>query len=318
MAEKTNEFATTGTAEEQKPRQPNAESKTSADKWREFVDSTTLHGIRYVFMKRHVLIRLLWLVLLLTSGGYYILTVYIAFNKYFSRPISTVFSTKHLVKMDFPAVTICSLSEFSRSKIFMTDKDPLFASKGFNITSCAVTSGVRGYRPCGLSLLCCCTSDRDIEDLPNCTTQYRQDLSAVVQKSGHRVDFEELYLTYSQDITALHAGVYKFGRKCEKCSAKDFVPILTSFGMCYTFNSGADGKVKTVDAAGISSGLTVMLDAQTHDYFLGRFSAGFKVLVHGQGEYIDGREGTNVGTGQHAIIALSQKRVCFLVSLCQF
>ena len=40
--------------------------------WREFVDNTTLHGIRYVFIKRHILIRLLWLVLLLTSSGYYV------------------------------------------------------------------------------------------------------------------------------------------------------------------------------------------------------------------------------------------------------
>ena len=218
--------------------------------------------------------------------------------------------------MDFPAVTICSLSKFSRRKIFMTEEDPLFVSSRLNISSCPVTSDVRGNRPCGLSLLCCCTSDRNITNMQNCTTQYRQDLSAVVQKSGLRVDFEELYWTYSQDIKALYADVCFFGReKNEKCSAKDFVPILTSFGMCYTFNSGADGKVKAVDTAGVSSGLTVMLDAQTRDYFIGRFSAGFKVLVHGQGEYIDGWKGINVGPGQHAVIALSQKRVCFLVCL---
>ena len=58
--------------------------------WREFVDNTTLHGIRYVFIKRHIVIRLLWLVLLLTSGGYYTFAVYRAFNKFYNRPISTV------------------------------------------------------------------------------------------------------------------------------------------------------------------------------------------------------------------------------------
>ena len=81
-------------------------------------------------------------------------------------------------------------------------------------------------------------------------------------------------------------------------------------GMCCTFNSGTDGKVRTVDSAGVSSGLTVILDIQTHEYTYGRYSEGFKVMVHGQGEYIDEWEGINVGPGQHVLIALLQKRVC--------
>lgn len=90
MAGKTNDFAMVKFEEEQKPPQRNNKNQTSAEMWREFVDNTTLHGIRYVFMKRHILIRLLWLVLLLTSGGYYIFAVYRAFNESYNRPISTV------------------------------------------------------------------------------------------------------------------------------------------------------------------------------------------------------------------------------------
>ena len=55
--------------------------------------------------------------------------------------------------------------------------------------------------------------------------------------------------------------------------------------------------------------MTVILDAQTDEYSYGKFSEGFKVLVHGQGEYIDELEGINVGPGQHVIIALTEKRV---------
>ena len=121
----------------------NSSTKTPSEMWREFVDNTTLHGIRYVFKKRHIPIRLIWLLLLLASGGYYIFTVYRAFNKYYERPINTVVSQKNLKEMDFPAVTICSLNAFAKSKIFMTDDNPLFASSGLNISSCAVTAGVR-------------------------------------------------------------------------------------------------------------------------------------------------------------------------------
>ena len=132
-----------------------------------------------------------------------------------------------------------------------------------------------------------------------------------MQKSGHSADLEELYRTYSQDINALVSPWCLFDPEPEGCSSKDFVPTIYEYGMCYTFNSGTDERVKKVHASGVSNGLRVILDAQTHDYFLGRFSQGFTVLVHGQGQYVDEWEGTNVGPGQHAFIALSQKRVCF-------
>ena len=106
--------------------------------WQEFVDNTTLHGIRYVFKKpRHILIRLIWFVLLLTSGGYYIFTVYTAFITYFDRPINTVVSSKNVEGMDFAAVTICPQNDFTKSKLYMTDDKPLFASTRLNISACA-------------------------------------------------------------------------------------------------------------------------------------------------------------------------------------
>ena len=320
MEGKTRDFAMSKFEEEQKPSQPIKKKQTSTEMWREFVDNTTLHGIRYVFMRRHVLIRLLWLVLLLSSGGYYIFTVYRAFNKYYSRPINTVLSRKNLREMDFPAVTICSLNLFARSKIIMTDDNPLFESSGLNISTCAVTSEVRGHRPCGLSLLCCCApiSEEDaLLSVPNCTRQYRQDLLAAMQTSGHQPSIEEIYRYYSQDISEFARSICTFGWQETECSAKEFVPMVTPWGMCYTFNSGIDGKVKSVDTAGVSSGLTVILDTQTHEYTQGKFSEGFKVLVYGQGEYFDEWEGVNVGPGQHAFIALSQKRVCLFSYLLQ-
>ena len=143
-----------------------------------------------------------------------------------------------------------------------------------------------------------------------------------MQKSDNRVTLEELYMTYSHDINALVGPLCVFGAwpKLEICSEKDFVTVVTSWGKCYTINSGIDGQVKTVDKAGVASGLKVILDAQVHDYSIVGASQGFKVLVHGQGEYINVMKGTNVGPGQHAFMALSQKRVCSLLFalLCLF
>ena len=291
---------------------PDNNAKTSAEMWKEFADNTTLHGIRYVFMKRHIVIRLIWLLLLLTAGGYYIFTVYRAFTKFYSRPVNTVISTKHVKEMDFPAVTVCSLNSFSNSKLNVTDDNPLFASSGLNISSCAVTSEVRGNRPCGLSLVCCCAPTDDVNvsiAIPNCTSEYRKDLLDVIKRSSHRLDIEAFTRHYSQDINSLAGPACTFGWDKSTCSTKDFAPMVTQWGMCYTFNSGAEEKIKKVESGGVSSGLNFILDAQTWDYTQGKFSEGFKVLIHQQGEYVDEWEGINVGPGQHAVIALSQKRV---------
>ena len=291
---------------------PNNNAKTSAEMWKEFADNTTLHGIRYVFMKRHIVIRLIWLVLLLTSGGYYIFTVYKAFTKFYSRPVNTVISTKHVKEMDFPAVTVCSLNSFANNKLVVTDDNPLFAFSGLNISACAVTSVVRGNRPCGLSLVCCCVPSADenvYTAIPNCTSEYREDLLDVIKRSSHRFDIEAFSRHYTQDINSLTGPTCTFGWDKSICSTKDFSPMVTQWGMCHTFNSGAEEIIKKVDSGGVSSGLNVILDAQTWDYSQGKFSEGFKVLIHQQGEYVDEWEGINVGPGQHAVIALSQKRV---------
>ena len=280
--------------------------------WQEFVDNTTLHGVRYVFKKpRHILIRLIWFVLLLTSGGYYIFTVYTAFITYFDRPINTVVSSKNVEGIDFPAVTICPQNDFAKSKLYMTDDNPLFASTGLNVSACAVTSKVRGERPCGWSLLCALPEfQTSCPSIPNCTSQYSNDLWSEIQKSLHYIDQEVMYRHFSQELDFLIGPACSFKINIH-CSARDFVPLLTKWGKCYTFNSGKNDKIKRVNSAGISFGFAVVLDVQTEEYSYGKVSEGFKVVIHKQGEFIDEWEGINVGPGQHAVIELSEKRVTF-------
>ena len=298
------------------PTEPTISRKTS---WRnamchKFANDATLHGIRYVSMnQRHIVIRFIWLLLLLISGGYFILTVYKAFDKFYSHPINTIISTHHVTKMTFPAVTICPLNLFARSKMFVTDDNPNFAKSGLNISSCAVTSPVRGKLPCGLSLACCCTPEafRNVYNaIPNCTIKYRQDLLDIIKRSSHYLDLRNFYRYYSQDVNSLISGpICSFGWELTPCSAKDFSSSVALWGMCHTFNSGGEGKIKTIKTGGISDGLAVILDTQRHEYSLGKYSEGFKVLIHEQGEYFDEREGINTGPGQHVVVALTQKRV---------
>ena len=249
--------------------------------------------------------------LLLTSGGYYIFTVYTAFSTYFDRPINTVVSRKNVEGINFPAVTICPQNDFAKSKLYMTDDNPLFASTGLNISACAVTSKVRGDRPCGWSLLCALPEFQTFRPaIPNCTRQYSNDLWSEIQKSLHYIDKEVMYRYFSQELDFLIGPACSFKINIH-CSARDFVPLLTKWGKCYTFNSGTNDKLKRVNSAGISFGFAVILDVQREEYSYGKVSEGFKVVIHKQGEFIDEWEGINVGPGQHALIALSEKRVTF-------
>ena len=291
---------------------PRLKSRSPRHMVKEFVDNTTLHGIRYAFMERHFLVRFIWAVLVLISGAYYLYTVRTAFQKYYDRPVNTVLKHEHVDEMDFPAVTICSRNMFDLSKLLMTDDNPVLKSSGLNISSCAVTAGVRGTLPCGLAMLCCC-SPRALAnvapEIPNCTSRYKQDLLDAMQQSHHIPDIDSFFRYYGQDISELLGPECYYDWSETDCYDKDFVSTTTQWGKCYTFNSGAYGRKLTVTSSGVSSGLTVILDAQTDEYSYGKFSEGFKVLVHGQGEYIDELEGINVGPGQHVIIALTEKRV---------
>ena len=92
-------------------------------------------------------------------------------------------------------------------------------------------------------------------------------------------------------MSSLAGPLFTFGWQGSPCSMKDFVPNAFHWGMCYTFNSGDYGKIKKVDIAGVASGLSFLLDAQTSEYTQGKYSEGFKVLIHGQGEmWTNGKE----------------------------
>ena len=146
-------------------------------------------------------------------------------------------------------------------------------------------------------MLCCCVPPEilNVTDAINFwTRRYQHDLLDTMQKNNHRLDIDDFYRFYDPDIGRFKGYECTFGSKFSPCSRKDFVPKVTQMGMCYTFNSGADGNVRK---------------AETKEYYLGKYSEGFKVLNTSMNEYINEWEGINVGPGHHVVIALSEKRV---------
>ncbi|XP_038057114.1 acid-sensing ion channel 1C-like isoform X2 [Patiria miniata] len=97
------------------------------------------------------------------------------------------------------------------------------------------------------------------------------------------------------------------GRK-GSCSAADFTHSFTSFGNCWTFNSGKNGAdIVTESLPGSGNGLRVLIDIQQSEYtetLDGNCEAGLKVVIHDQGTppAVDSA-GMAIQPGVHAYIA---------------
>ena len=288
-------------------------------KWKEFLENTTLHGARNVTSSRRKLTRITWLIFLLTAGACYAFTVFNAFEKYFFKhPITTAIAMTYNMNIVFPAVTICPNNLFSKAKVMMRDEHPNFTAEGLNLSACAATRAMREREmnnlTCGLAMICCCVYlDYPVVlgDLLNCTDKIRKDLRYALQKSGVDFNKEDFTLRYSQNMIDLISYRFwcSFGYKSE-CKASDFTPKLAETGLCFTFNSGEDDAgVKKLTRSGLNGGLNIMLKANYRDETIGKFSRGFRVLIHKQGEYFDDWNGIGVSPGTHAAISVSEQRV---------
>ena len=284
--------------------------------WGSWVNNTSLHGIRYVFWRRPLWARFGWLLILLAFTAYFSFTAYMSLDKYFDRPINTVITQKYVSSLEFPAVTICPQNLVSKKKMYALDGDADFVKYGLNDSFCSATKSVRGGKPCGAAMVCCCLPFFLFDGgktVPNCTTPYLSALIAAQHNSGTFFDTVKFYEKYSQGVKEmLQSGLCLFEARIDKvCGVSDFSSTVTDWGVCHTFNAGLGGpdSIRKSQLTGPGGGLNILLDTQTDDNTIGRLSEGFSVIIHRQGNYFLPWDGINVGPGMQATITLHQQRV---------
>ena len=284
--------------------------------WREFVQNTTLHGLRYVFLRgRPKLLRALWLLLIMAAACFHLSIVYGAVSKFIARPMSTSIHTEYVDALEFPAVTICPLNKLSRQKLTIPDHDPAFNQQGLNMTECAATAAVRNGRTCGVALFCCCSALDYVNTshiFPECTEEYKVRLLGAFKEKNVSPDVRRFYRLYGMGNQELITPkpICIFDAQRHPCSSSDFEPEVTDLGTCFTFNSAKKKTpIKKVTQQGAALGLNVLLDAQTHDYASSQRSQGFRINVHRAGEYFESWEGISVGPGTHATLTTSRVEV---------
>ena len=290
-----------------------SEKSSQSSKWKVFASNTTLHGLRYIVQNGlSIPRRAIWLIFLCSSASFYTYSATISLGKFMSRPTKTVITQATPTDgLKFPAVTICNLNKFMKSKIDMADDDENFVKMGLNISGCHETREVRGNLTCGQALLCV-FYQYSIALVNGCNATTRKNIIKVLTGSSKRLLDEEKFLAnYGHDFAGLWYKYCIFAR-LRQCSEKDFVPTLTGKFICYTFNSGYNesGTMFYSKFEGADLGLSIMLNVQTNESTMSEFSTGLKVIVHDQKTFVNPNIGFNIHPGTHASVALKLREVC--------
>ncbi|KAL9964415.1 hypothetical protein ACROYT_G028056 [Oculina patagonica] len=232
-----------GVAWDQQP----ARSEAVKKKWNTFVESSTLHGMHYIFTSPTKLRRILWAFFLLSGIVYFSFESSKLLKKYFSFPVATKVTLVYEKEPDFPSVTICNFNMLRKTLI-----------KAYNY-----------------------------ENVLRYTTRDEFGKFAGVEVNDSGIDwsvYEGVDMSY-----AYHLGGHQIKdmlKGCswsgESCTHHNFTPVLTSMGLCHTFNSGEGGqKILRVKNPGAKFGLSLMLSIEQSEYFgLMTLLAGLKVLIH--------------------------------------
>lgn len=167
--------------------------------WRLFVGSSTLHGLQYVFTSRTLIRRILWALFLVAAIVWFSFQSSKLLRKYLSYPATTKVSLVYESSPEFPAVSICNFNRFKKSVIM-----------------------ARGY-------------DQPLRQFERKVFGLNTDNFTTDFSKYHDFNFTEFYLSAGHQINdTLQACVWS-GTFCDY---RNFTPVLTSMGLCHTFNSG--------------------------------------------------------------------------------
>ena len=168
-------------------------------KWLAFVESSSLPGLQHVFTSQTPLRRIIWALLLLSGIGWFSFQSCELLMKYYSYPVTTKVTLVYEDAPEFPAVTICNFNMFRTSVV---------KANGYEELLNYVLRKSRGI-----------DTFNDTVDLSKLDSL---NMSEFYFDMGHQMKHSLADCSWN--------GV--------RCSENNFTAVLTSMGLCHTFNSG--------------------------------------------------------------------------------
>lgn len=249
-------------------------------RFNKYIQSTTTHGVVYIFVGKSKIRRVFWLVIVLTA---FIGCLYNVINRIVflaKGPTSTTVSILEPESVHFPAVTLCNLNLIKKSFL-----DGVSLELGELIREAFYAQGT------------------DLE----CNEAVQQ-----FARNGavplNELSFPDL-LWHGRHTAEETIFFCRF--MGQDCNTSDFLPVLTSAGVCYTFNSGKQAQIQKANGTGTRFALTLIASVLQNEYNAAlNQDAGIKIAVHPQSEPPQPDElGIAIPPGKNAFVSVRQKNI---------
>lgn len=277
--------------ENAKNRTMDSHKKMVANTWDGYVNSSSVHGIRFTSPGFSRTRRFTWALLIFTFFSILLSSFVSTVVQYFKFEVNTVVTMVSEREAKFPAVTLCNFNILRRSKFKEASKDPKYAQ----MLALAKMLAMMEFQG--------------------------QDSSVSIPKVSGKV-IREMYRYFGHKINPFEEGGMLLNCTYKKtpCNSSFFKPILTNLGQCYTFNPGRKFNKEHVGSGELTSsqpgsgyGLSLRLIVQSDEYMLiptQEHSVGWKILIHDQEELpLVGDYGFALSPGTHTFVALMKRKV---------
>ncbi|CAG9859695.1 unnamed protein product [Phyllotreta striolata] len=179
--------------------------------FREYCNSTSIHGMKYLAEDRSLGERLLWLGLICCSLSACIYLILQIYGKFQRSPVIVTFATSEspIYTIPFPAVTVCPLTQ-ARKEVFDFSETIRKMKRNESVTD-------KEYRYAKYMSLAC---EKDNKLFKNETT-FTEDFFRAIDEL--KIPFDEVMIS---------CKMMNIPAPCEKL----FHPIILDHTVCYTFN----------------------------------------------------------------------------------
>ena len=241
-----------------------------------YVDNSTLHGFRFIFMDTFYVRRFLWLALTCGMACLFFMELEKSIKLFYQYPFTTLSTIEYVPELKFPAISLCMLNNYQVTKI--------------------QKSKVKGLYDKGLFPL------------------HGEPFDPGFDMSGE--EFIETIKSTSQDLDFIFKGCEWKSRDTAKtgqpnlCGTMNFTRYSNLEGQtCFTFNSGEKASALTLNETGLNMAFKLELDLHVKDSVQSLQEVGVNIIIHNQDETPLHHAGFIVSPGFQTFVEMKVKKV---------
>ena len=240
-----------------------------------YVQNSTLHGFRFIFMDTFYVRRFLWFVLTCAFAVIFFMELEKSIKLYYQYPFTTLSTIEYVPELNFPAISICNLNNYRASKIRKSNLSKLYERDQFPFHGEPFDPGF---------------------DLPG------DEVIATFNSTSQTIKDIFKSCEWKSRDTA------KTG-KPNLCGTMNFTRYANLEGQtCFTFNADSS-QVLSLNETGLNMAFKLELDLQVKDSVQSLQEVGVNVVIHDQNETPLHHAGFIVSPGFQTFVEMKVKKV---------